>query len=157
MVRGVDVVGAEWYWVKGRNASAGDNGNNAIVSLQGPQYDLGMVEHHANLEVADVVVDASGVGRLLAVGLRGVAPKGGGCSSINGITLSGVVFKHGLEWFNTNLASPAVVGENLLCAEGCDWVRAVTVENVTIGGQHVASSAEWLLDTVGNVTNVVYV
>lgn len=35
IIRGIDVIGAEWYWVPGKdNATAGDHGNNAVISLQ---------------------------------------------------------------------------------------------------------------------------
>ena len=154
----VQVVGAEWYWVLGRNASNGDNGNNGVVSLQGPQYDLAMVEHHRDIRISDINIDAQGVGRLLAIGLKGVAPMSAGCSSVDGLVLANVTFAHPLNWFATNLSlsSSPIVGENLLCAEGCDTIRNVALHNVTIGGKRVATSADWYLDTVGNVTNVTY-
>ena len=154
VLQGIDVIGAEWYWAPGRNATAGDNGNNAVISLQGPQYDLSMVQHHNNITVSDVRVDANSVGRLVAVGLHGAAPIG--CSSVTGLFLSNFSVAHPLQWFKTNLSNHADPGENLLCAQGCDSVNEVVVDNLTIAGSVVGTSDAWNLDLIGNITGVSY-
>ena len=156
----LDVVGAEWYWVpSSMNATAGDHGNNAVLSLQAPQYDVGMLEHHSNWSVTDVRLDVP-VGRIVALSLRGAAPPPGNCSHVRNVALYNITLlaANGLHWFPTaNLTSPPQPGENLLCALRCDSISRITFQNVVVGGgKAVLADADWNLDRVGNVTNVEY-
>ena len=153
--RRLDVVGAEWYWVANRsNATAGDSGNDAVLSLQSPQYDLGMLEHHRNVSVRDVRCDVP-VGRFVALDLRGAAPPPGNCSSVEGVHVADVALAQGLQWFATDLGVRQP-GENLLCALRCDSMRNIVFRNTTLLGRHVRADADWNLDRVGNVVGVKY-
>ena len=155
VLRRVDVIGAEWFWAKGKNSTAGDNGNNAVLSLQGPQYDVSMVEHHSNLTLEDVRLDAQQVGRVLAIELHGAAPVG--CSSVSNLTLRNISMPHALQWYATDVNALPSPGENLLCAQGCDRVAGVWIDGLTTGGKRVLLDADWKLERVGNVTMVHYV
>ena len=154
VARDVVVLAAEWY---DRGAATGDN--NAVLSLQSPQYDLAMVETHRNFTLERVVVERP-VGRFVTIALRGAAPRGAGCSTFNGLAVRSAVLSEPMAWFATNLSaptsSPGGSSGSRLVALGCDVIENVRFADITLAGVRVDGDAVWGLVRDGNVSSVSY-
>ena len=117
--------------------------------------------------VAQVVVEAP-VGRFVAIALRGAASTFAGCSSFDGLVLSDVQIKHPFSWFpyehaaiqkRTRLGASFCQPPNscnLLAAAGCDVLRHIHVERVSVAGRCVRNDADFGLRHLGNVQPVLF-
>ena len=116
-----------------------------------------MLEHHQNVTVSDVRIDATeGVGRFLGLGLRGTGGKLG-ASTVTGLVIDTVVSSSPLRWFQTaQPAADTAAAHNFLCALGADAIQGVKFRGVTLAGVAVRRDEEWGLRRLGNVTDIVY-
>ena len=117
--------------------------------------------------LSQVVVEAP-VGRFIAIALRGAAPQPAGCSSFEGLVVSDVQIKHPFAWYPYSRAAvekKTRLGKsfcqppnacNLLAAGGCDAVRYVRFERVSVDGRCVQNDADLGLRHFGNVKTVLY-
>ena len=136
-VRGVDVVGAEWY------KTGGLESNDAVFSLRPPVYDLTLPQHHQNISVEGVRVDRP-VGRLVGVGLFGSVPN----SSVIGLAFKDITTTAPLRWWSTN-SSAAHLGDNFVGAAGPDRISGVSFARVVVAGKRVRSDGDWAMNVSG--------